>query len=98
MGKRKSIYILYKKLLDETSLHIVGIEVEIHATSHVIVDTRGVANHAVSVDAERGGRSVEPWSPETDCLVNEDVGDPDQVGHAGVEGDEGFVQQVKASR
>ena len=41
---------------------------------------------------------MEPWSPETDCLVNEDVGDPDQVGHAGVEGDEGFVQQVKASR
>ena len=85
------IYNFEKNVLDETSLYVVGIEVKVHATRHVVVDTWRVAESSVSVHAEIGGRRVEPRASEINGLVNEDVGHPDEVCHARVQADEGFV-------
>ena len=77
--------------LDKTRLNIMRIEMEVHAASHIVVDTWRVSDEAISVDTKRGCGSKKSRSSKGHGLVNEDVGHPDHVRHTGVQSHEALL-------
>ena len=71
-------------LLHQAGLHIVRVEMEVHAAGHLVVDPTvqcgsvcgavcgvpAVADHAVPVDPERGGRGLQAGPPQLHRLVH----------------------------
>ena len=51
----------------------------------------GISDKAVFVHSNGGGSRVECWLSQSHGLVNEDIRNPNHLGHVRVERDEGFV-------
>ena len=58
----------------------------------------GISDKAVFVHSNGGGSRVECWLSQSHGLVNEDIRDPDHLGHVWVERNECFVDMFVTVR